>query len=208
MNDKAKRTADPELVEKQTSDSQNPSAGANQGNPTPASDHGGETVACGVVVDTHHPDRPGRIFVRWLDRNAKTKQAWLETNASLRFDVGTQVMLLRGPTWHEWIVAFPFGEAAFERNTKPLPRHEEDAILRLEPAQGVQVQGAHGQPLFRVGQDVNGQAILEMPGDLNMDAQGVFRVSAERIELRSGQGGTDTRSDGEMVVRGTKIHLN
>lgn len=185
-----------------------PSSSANAPSSSKTSAQPGEMVAAGVVLDTHHPERPGRVLVRWLSRDAKTHQAWLETNVTLSFEPGVQVMLLRSSTWHEWVVAFPFGEGALSKQMQNPRGATKDEVLRLEPTQGVQVQGAQGKELFRIAQNEQGDAVLEMPGDLCMETQGVFRLKAERLELRSGQGGTDARSDGETVVRGTKIHLN
>lgn len=163
----------------------------------------------GLVMDTHHPQRPGRVLVRWLNEHAETQEAWLDVNATINFEPGMQVMLMRPTNWFEWVVSFPFGAVASRSRARLVAGDEEPTrVHQYSSHERLEVVGKDGQRLFRLKQDDAGNAVLELPRDLQMQTKGVFRLQAERVEIRAGDGGADIRSTGETVVRGSKIHLN
>lgn len=179
--------------------------------PPPPAD--GRTLV-GEVLDTHHPHRPGRILVRWTDGDQSTYEHWLARAAHSPVGVGARVLLCRPANWPEWVVTTTLtetgttpraqdahGAQGTEKADEPFTR------MRVEAGEVVRVESASGQLLFELLHRDQG-AVLRVHRDLNLELPGTFRVSADRIEMNSGQGGTDTRSEGEMILRSPRIRLN
>jgi hypothetical protein len=93
----------------------------------------------------------------------------------------------------------------------PASKSSPDAILRLQPGQGVVILGHEGEPLLRVHQGAGGP-VFELAHDrsdqVELKAPHRLRLSAERIELAAGTGGVDIHTDGDAVVQGKAIRLN
>lgn len=163
------------------------------------------TSVVGEVIDTHHPHRPGRVLVRWRDADGTGHEHWLAFNTALVVDIGVHVLLTRPGNWPEWLViaAISHTDRPATRTTQPASTH----VVKLEATESVSIHSADGQPLFELAHR-DGQAVLRIARDLNLELPGTFRVQADRVELRSRQGGTDVRSDGEMILRSPRIRLN
>lgn len=162
----------------------------------------------GEVVDTHHPHRPGRVLVRWTDADQSTHEHWLARTAQGPLGPGTRVLLCRPANWPEWVVTSAFVDTSAAPSS---PDCVEDASattrVRVEAGETVRVETASGQLLFELLHRDRG-AVLRLHRDLNLELPGTFSVRADRIEMTSGQGGTDSRSDGEMILRSPRIRLN
>ncbi len=159
----------------------------------------------GEVIDTHHPHRPGRILVRWESAAHEVCEAWLVPIASLRGRIGDRVLLVRPGNWSEWIAtAVLGGPPAPPQPSPPAAAHE----VRLEVGQAIQIHAADGTPLFAIEPSARGPVVRVLGRDLELAVDGRLRLAADRIECVSGQGGTDLRSDGEIVARSPRIRLN
>jgi len=170
----------------------------------------GNTLLVGEVLDTHHPHRPGRALVRWEDAEQTVHEHWLSRALHVPLRIGTRVLLSRPANWPEWVVTGALADVP--PSCSPEPDVEDDRApsrgsLRLEANEVVRIESADGTPLFELSHRDRG-AVLRLHRDLDLELPGTFRVQAERIELCSGQGGTDARSDGEMVFRSPRIRLN
>ena len=159
----------------------------------------------GEVVDTHHPHRSGRILVRW-DADADSRhEAWLRPTAHVRPRCGDRVVVERPRNYCEWIVTgVLLGEP---EAPQPLPA-EPAARVALEPGKALRIDGSDGTPMAEIQQSAHGPVLRLLSRDLEVAVDGRLRFSADRIECVSGQGGTDLRSDGEMVMRSPRIRLN
>ncbi|MEM9695644.1 MAG: hypothetical protein AAGA56_24080 [Myxococcota bacterium] len=164
-----------------------------------ATTSGGTLVA--EVTDTHHPHRSGRVLAKWVDGEGDEQEHWLVREASVHPEVGDRVMITRPANWNEWIVV---GILAKSERRSP---SEDRAAVRLEAGTSVRVESATGEPLFELTHRDHG-AVVKLHDDFNRELEGTFRVDADRIEMRSRQGGTDTRTDGEMILRSPCIRIN
>lgn len=177
----------------------------------PASDG----VVLGEIVDTHHPHLPARVRVQWHDPRGDKHDLWLEyaVLGNCEFQAGDRVLLTRPFNWPEWVVVSVFsgqaGAGPMElRNSELKPEKRQPQVLRLEKGQSLRVEGAEHEALFDVSVNHRGEMVLKTQGDLRWHTDGEFSVQAEKIVLRSAEGGTDSRSDGDVVVRGKRILLN
>lgn len=163
----------------------------------------------GEVVDTHHPHRPGRICVRWRDATGAEHVHWLPYNTGLRFNIGQRVVIARPSNWPEWLVTASLSQAWEQGPIQENPEDEDSSVttIRLEESETLRVQNARGETMFELGRQ-GGQPVLKVSRDLNLELDGTFRVDAARVEIRSGQNGTDIRSEGDTVVRSRQVRIN
>jgi hypothetical protein len=176
----------------------------------------------GEIVDTHNPHLTGRVLVRWLDAHGASHEHWLAYAANTRAQIGVRVLLTRPANWSEWVVVSSLvatgPQTHIVEDSSPAnsvnstnadtinPDHQRHTI-RLEANEPLHVETADGKPLFELLHRDTG-AVLRLGSDLNLELPGTFRVDAERIELHSGQSGTDNRSEGEVMYRASRIRLN
>jgi hypothetical protein len=164
------------------------------------------STAVGDVLDTHHPTLPGRVLVRWLDEASNPREEWLEPERHLSLVKGDRVLITRPTGWPEWVVTGALGFRAAAG-----PSHGERGAgpsLTLAPGETLSVLGHGGQPLVVLHQGAQGPR-LEITGEnLEISAKNTLRLSAGTLELVSGDGGTDLRTEGDVVVRGRFIRLN
>lgn len=172
-----------------------------QTQPPPPPDGG---MVVGEVLDTHHPHRPGRVLVRWYDVQASEHAHWLPRITTVPVATGSRVLLSRPTNWPEWLVVGALSATPAEvRAARPEARQ----VVQIESGESVRVESRHGEPLFELSHR-EGKPFLRLQDDICLEVEGTFAVAADRIELRSGQGGTDSRSDGEMIFRSPRIRLN
>ncbi len=166
-------------------------------------------ILLGEIVDTHHPDIPGRLFIRWNDEHGKTQQRWLMYSIANGIQIGKKVLLAKPDNWGEWLVVSILAAAhALPDNVEEKEvEHKADNNITLKEAETIKVETESGNSLLDITHYENG-AVLRLGKDITFEFDGTFRIDAERIELNSKQGGTDLRSDGEMVYRSPRIRLN
>lgn len=164
----------------------------------------GENLLVGEVIDTHHPHRPGRVLVRWLDRENEAHEHWLSRVGVTQPRIGTRVLLSMPSNWPEWLVVGSLAPAPAE--VRPASSST-GRVIRLDSGEAVRVEAADGRALFELTQR-DGEPVLRLERDLTLEVEGKFAVNADRIELTSGQGGTDSRSAGEMVLRSPRVRIN
>lgn len=165
----------------------------------------------GDVVDTHHPHLSGRILVRWRDSESVVQEHWLAYNASMHPEIGRKVVLSRPSNWSEWIAIAVLsvgpGEAALDPDRRVRSELKEGKLVRLNENEFVRVESAQGKFLFELSHSGE-QPVLSLGRDLTMALEGTLRVSADRIEMRSGSQGTDLRSEGSTAVRAPQVRIN
>ena len=70
------------------------------------------------------------------------------------------------------------------------------------------VEGHDGTPLVTLHQGPQGPRLEVSSESLEISARQTLKLSAHTIELISGDGGIELRTDGDAVVRGRFIRLN
>lgn len=159
----------------------------------------------GEVIDTHHPHRSGRLLVRWERAAGEACEAWLVAIQGVRARIGDRVLLVRPGNYSEWIAtAVLGGPPAPAQPVAPAAARR----IELDDGEAVQVVAADGTPLVAIEPSSRGPVVRVLGRDLEIATSGRLRLSADRIECVSGQGGTDLRSDGEIVARSPRIRLN
>lgn len=167
------------------------------------------TCIVGEVLDTHHPHLPGRVFVRWLDAEQKTKELWIQAERHLRLRKGDRVILTLPAGWGQWIVTGALGRQLPEpTESESEPKASDVPELKLEPGQGLRVLAHDGTPLVTVRQGVDGPEVQLGTGNVELKAARTLRLSADTIELHAEHGGVDLRTEGDAVLRGRTIRLN
>lgn len=166
----------------------------------------------GEIVDTHHPHRPGRVCVRWRDVDAVEHEHWLVYNAGIKPAKGRLVVLSRPSNWREWLVTSmltqgPASEASPSQASEASQPGASAPVLRLEECDALRVETAQGKLMFELAQEGE-QPVLRVGQDLTIALDGTFRVEAGRVEVRSGPQGTDLRSEGPTLIRGTQVRVN
>ncbi len=162
------------------------------------------SVLVGEVVDTHHPHLPGRVLVRWLDDAARIVERWLPRERHLSLRKADRVLITLPSGWSEWIVT-----GALARERGPLAAEAEAAqSLRLSPGETLRVLSHEGELLLTLKQGDDGPVIELGKGNVELAAARTLRLRGDTIELASGAGGIDLRTDGDTVVRARTIRLN
>jgi len=163
----------------------------------------------GEIIDTHHPDIPGRLFVRWQDENGHEQERWLMYCLSNGLYKGSKVLISQPANWSDCIVVAVLASSQPENRTKAIENTADQAPARLsiKASETIQVETESGKPLLQITHYDQG-AVLRLGKNINLELPGTFRIDADRIELNSKQGGTDCRSDGEIVCRSPRIRLN
>jgi hypothetical protein len=159
----------------------------------------------GEVIDTHHPHRPGRILVRLELDDGDVDERWLSCATHLRARAGDRVLLEWPRNFAEWIV---IGVLAGDPNPPQALPDDGGPVLTLPPSQSLRVVASNGSPLLEIQQSDHGPVLRLLDRDLDLAVEGTLRLSADRIECTSGQGGMDLRTDGEMIMRSPRIRLN
>jgi hypothetical protein len=164
----------------------------------------GTVLVVGDVLDTHHPTLPGRVLVRWLDDKVTTQEDWLEPERHLSLVKGDRVLVTRPAGWREWIVTGALGRSAAPE-AQPAASTQ---TLRLGPGEGLTVEGHDGTPLVTLHHGPQGPRLEVNSDSLEISARQKLKLSAQTIELMSGDGGMELRTEGDVVVRGRFIRLN
>ncbi|MFC1643045.1 hypothetical protein ACFL5O_10250, partial [Myxococcota bacterium] len=162
------------------------------------------TVVVGEVLDTQHPHLPGRVLVRWLDRQGQVVDRWLQRERHLSLRKADRVLVTLPAGWNEWVVTGALGREA----SSPLPDLENVSQLRLQPGEVLRVVSYEGHPLVTLRQGPDGPVLELGNGNVELAAARTLRLSADSIEIASAAGGIDLRSDGDTVVRARTIRLN
>ncbi|WP_443191654.1 hypothetical protein [Pseudomonas indica] len=159
----------------------------------------------GEVIDTHHPELPGYVFVRWSAGN-EHYQRWLECVRTVTPQRGDRVLLEQPANWSEALVVATL-EAPYPCAAQA-SQCEASQTITVPSGQCVRIADARGNPLVEVQGSSQGPVIRLIGDDVDLQVDGKLRLRAEAIELRGGRGGVDIRTDAETVVRGRFIRLN
>src|SRR5688572_4493303 len=81
--------------------------------------HGRETHAAqilvGEVMDTHHPDLPGHVFVSWTSDRGDACTRWLASVRGQALRKGDRVLLQQPANWPEMLVTAVIEGMSFGR---------------------------------------------------------------------------------------------
>jgi hypothetical protein len=159
----------------------------------------------GEIVDTHQPHLPGRVFVRWAIDATETREAWLHCTTQVIARRSDRVLLVRPANFGEWIVT-----AVLTREPASVVPQTGEVASRvvLDANEALRIDASDGTPLVEIQSSNHGPVLRVLSHDLELAVAGRLRLSADTIECISGQGGTDLRSDGELVMRSPRIRLN
>lgn len=159
----------------------------------------------GEVIDTHHPDLPGYVFVRWSS-GSENYQRWLECVRAVTPRRGDRVLLEQPANWPEALVVATL-EPPYPGTTQA-PQCEASQVIAVPSGRCVRVTDARGNPLVEIQGSSQGPVVRLVGDDVDLQVAGKLRLQAGAIELRGGRGGVDIRTEAETVVRGRFIRLN
>ncbi|MFD1560999.1 hypothetical protein ACFSHT_36035 [Paraburkholderia silviterrae] len=188
-------------------------ADAAPGPAAPASAPATQGLLAGEVTDTHHPDSPGRVRVRWLSIQGEVLERWLPCLRGQRPRKGDRVLVEQPANWPEPLVtgilaaAGGAGEAAAPGTSETHGTHASQTV-RLAPDECVQIDDARGQPLVQILASSAGPVVRLMSANVNLEAAGKLSLRAQTLELEAGRGGVDIRSEADTVIRSRYIRLN
>ena len=157
----------------------------------------------GRVEDTHHPDLPGRVFVRWTDARRMVQRAWLPYVTGTAPRRADAVLLARPDNDPQWLVTAVLGGPQ-----QPEQPDSDVETLRLSPGQRVRIEAHDGTGLVELdGRD--GEVSVRLMGDnVALEAKGRLRLAGDSVQVEGGTGGIDMRTEREVVVRGRTVRIN
>ncbi|CAB3787337.1 hypothetical protein LMG28688_02446 [Paraburkholderia caffeinitolerans] len=176
----------------------------------PARAPAAQGLLVGEVIDTHHPDCPGRVRVRWFDEHGEMLERWLLCLRGQRPRRGDRVLVEQPANWHEPLVTGVFAAGAEPGAFDSLEDQDAHAshAMRLAPDQCVQIDDVQGKPLVQILASGAGPVVRLMSPDINLEAAGKLSLRAQTLELEAGRGGVDIRTEADTVVRSRYIRLN
>ncbi|MFX1676283.1 hypothetical protein PWR63_29180 [Paraburkholderia sp. A2WS-5] len=177
----------------------------------PARAPAAQGLLVGEVIDTHHPDCPGRVRVRWFDAHGEMVECWLACLRGQRPRRGDRVLVEQPVNWAEPLVTGVFAPGAAEPVTPALEEDQDthaSHAIQLAPDQCVQIDDVQGKPLVRILASGAGPVVRLMSPDINLEAAGKLSLRAQTLELEAGRGGVDIRTESDTVVRSRFIRLN
>ena len=164
-------------------------------------------VVVGEVVDTHHPELRGRVFVQWFEENGENHQKWLSVVNGLYIQKGDRVLVIQPENWNEKIITNVL-EGALGSDSVVEEQSEKARILELEQNETIQLQNAEGKPLIDIRSSTQGPVVRILNNNLQIEASGRLKFKAETVEIEGGRGGVDIRTEADTVVRSRHIRLN
>ncbi|HKT98955.1 MAG TPA: hypothetical protein VJS30_20900 [Paraburkholderia sp.] len=188
-------------------------AGAAPEPSVPARAPAAQGLVVGEVIDTHHPDSPGRVRVRWHSAHGETLERWLQCLRGQQPRKSDRVLVEQPANWPEPLVTGIFaqaggGSAALAEDVPDVHDGQPSQTMTLAPDACVQIDDAHGTPLVRILASRDGPVIRLMSQNVNLEAAGKLSLRAQTLELEAGHGGVDIRTEADTVVRSRYIRLN
>ncbi|MDR3099718.1 MAG: phage baseplate assembly protein V, partial [Paraburkholderia sp.] len=170
-------------------------------------------LLAGEVTDTHHPDSPGRVRVRWLSSHGEAVERWLQCLRGQRPRMGDRVLVEQPANWPEPLVtgilaAGAGGGAGSGEAVEPDPGPHPSQTLKLAPEECVRIDDANGTPLVQILASSAGPVVRLMSPDVSLEAAGKLSLRAQTLELEAGRGGVDIRTEADTLVRSRYIRLN
>jgi hypothetical protein len=162
----------------------------------------------GEVIDTHHPDLPRLLFVRWIDGNGEQVERWLQRVRGITPLRGDRVLLEQPANWSEKLVMAVLDDG---RSGQPIASAVADSgapSLQLAAEQCVRIADADDNPLLEIHASNNGPVVRLMNRNATFEVPGKLRFQADTIEFEGGRGGVDIRTEADTVVRSRYIRLN
>ena len=168
------------------------------------------TLLTGRIEDTHHPELPGRVLVRWRRDRGRPIAAWLGYVHGTNLRGGDRVLLGRPDNESQWLV---IGVLATSRPTpslqsQPSSLSSDSRRVRLEPGQRLRIEGHDGTALLDISGDGGELVAKVLCEDLTLAAAGRLTLAGRSVRLQAGAEGVDIRTENEVVVRGRNIRLN
>lgn len=167
------------------------------------------TTTCSVigeVIDTHHPDLRGLIFVRWMTETGESSERWLKRVRGPMPRKGDRVLLEQPVNWPEKLIIAVLDDPAC--GERVVENAEAGQTLELQQNQCVRITDAHQNPIVELYSSSQGPIVRLMNANVNLEVPGKLRFQADTIELEAGRGGVDIRTDADTVVRSRFIRLN
>ena len=161
-------------------------------------------ILLGTVEDTHNPDLPGRVFVRWSSARRTVQQAWLRYACGSAPRPGETVVLVRPDNDPAWLVTAVLGR----ESVGPSNAAEGSEAVRLQPGQRLQVQSHDGTGLVELDGRDGEVTVRLLARDVTLRAEGELRLAGESVAVRGGAQGVDIRTDRDVVVRGRFVRIN
>lgn len=163
----------------------------------------------GRVEDTHNPDLPGRVLVRWKSDRGDALANWLTYIVGCAPRRGDAVLMVRPGNDPQWVVSGVLSRATPEPTTDSADQPEtQPETLRLQPGQRVRIEAHDGTALIEID-GAAGEVSLRLLGrNVALEAAGRLRLVGSSVEIEGGIGGVDIRTEHEVVVRGRQIRLN
>ncbi|AKJ30914.1 hypothetical protein [Caldimonas brevitalea] len=171
----------------------------------PAASAGGGTSLVGEVMDTHHPDLPGRVFVQWLSETGQSCEQWLACVRGAAANRGDRVLLEQPANWPEKLVT---GVLITDQEASARPAEAVAQTLELPHDQCVRITDDAQRPLLEVYASSQGPVVRLLGDALTLEAPKTLKLQAETLELQAGRGGVDIRTEADTVVRSRYIRLN
>jgi len=160
----------------------------------------------GEVIDTHHPDVPGLLFVRWIDGNGVSTERWLQRMRGAVPKRGDRVLLQQPANWPEKIVMAVLDDGRSGDMIEPSVAN--GPTIQLATEQCVRIADFNGNDLLEVHTSANGPVVRLMNRNATFEVPGKLRFQADTIEFEGGRGGVDIRTEADTVVRSRYIRLN
>ncbi|MCX5544797.1 hypothetical protein M3A49_35980 [Paraburkholderia sp. CNPSo 3076] len=194
-------------------------AGTVPGPAAPARAPAMEGLLAAEVTDTHHPDSPGRVRVRWHSAQGEAVECWLQCLHGHRPRRGDRVLVEQPVNWSEPLVTgiLSASAAGAEAGITEAPgmhgatgaaETHASQTVKLAPDECVQIDDAHGKPLVQILASSAGPVVRLMSSNVNLEAAGKLSLRAQALELEAGRGGVDIRTEADTVVRSRYIRLN
>ncbi|WKB53293.1 hypothetical protein [Eleftheria terrae] len=171
--------------------------------PRPAA--GGPGSLVGEVADTHHPELPGRVLVRWFSDSGQACEQWLQCLRGALPARGDRVLLEQPANWPERLVT---GVLAGTAREPAAAAASAAASLKLAPEHCLRITDEADRALVEVHASSQGPVVRLLSDTLTLEAPRTLRLQAETIELQAGRGGVDIRTESDTVVRSRFIRLN
>jgi hypothetical protein len=167
------------------------------------------SLLVGEVMDTHHPDLPRFLYVRWIDGNGAQVERWLQRTRGIVASRGDRVLLEQPANWPEKLVTAVLDDGS---KVQPVESTEKTTVnnpsLQLRDEQCVTIVDVRNQPLLEIHSSSNGPIVRLMNQNATFEVPGKLRFQANTIEFEGGRGGVDIRTEADTVVRSRFIRLN
>lgn len=157
----------------------------------------------GECVDEKHPHIAGRCRVEWTDSRDDSHSRWLPKLAHITVREGDRVLVQSVSNSTEPIIT-----GVVDYLTPRSQEKKEKTTLELKSDEKISIINEKGEEIFAIAADDDGPVIQLVKGDINLNADGRFKISANSIELLANFGGVKISANDDVDVEGETINLN